>query len=253
MRKRLTATFLTALMLVLMLVPTRTEVHAAWQNYAKTIRLNRAYSMRGTQNDPYFLSDGCYTDILRFTVPAKGTVSFRLRSRSADVPNFRLYRTSDPDNYVWFGYSGNRSKLTDSNGVFTSKWNVKLSSGSYYLQVLYGHMTMNTKYSFAAKYVPSFSKTKITGLKGISNGFKVRVSRASSATGYQIRYSSNRNMSNARKITVKGASNTLKAIRGLSSNRTYYVRVRSYKKVKISGRVKAYFKSWSAKKTVRTK
>ena len=253
MKKKMMAMILAALMVVLTAFATGTEVQAAWQNYAKTIKLNRAYSIKGTQNDPYFLLDGCYADVLRFTVPAKGTVSFLLKSRSADVPNFRLYKTSQPDDYYWFGWSGNRSKISDRNGVFTSKWNVRLPKGSYYLQILYGSQTMNTKYKFAAKYQPTFAKTKITGIAGVANGFKVRYKKASAATGYQIQYSTNKNMANARKVTVKGVSSTLKAIRGLSGKRTYYVRVRSYKKVKISGKTKAYFKSWSAKKSVRTK
>ena len=93
--KKITGMLLAVLMIILSL-GTTTEVHAAWQNYAKTIKLNQAYSIKGTQEDPYFLSDGCYADVYRFTVPAKGTASFRLKSRSADVPDFRLYKTSQP-------------------------------------------------------------------------------------------------------------------------------------------------------------
>lgn len=250
--KKITGMLLAVLMIILSL-GTTTEVHAAWQNYAKTIKLNQAYSIKGTQEDPYFLSDGCYADVYRFTVPAKGTVSFRLKSRSADVPDFRLYKTSQPDDYLWFGWFGNRTKISDVNGVFNSKWNIQLSKGSYYLQILYGSRTMNTKYTFAAKYQPGFAKTGITGIAGVANGFKVRYKKSGSATGYQIQYSTKKNMANAKKVTVKGSSNTLKTIRGLSGKKTYYVRVRTYKKVKISGKTKTFYKSWSAKKSVKTK
>lgn len=251
--KKVTSILMAVIVFVLLLFTPQTEAHAAWQDYAKTIGLNRTYSLKGTQNDPYFLSDGCYVDILRFSVPAKGTVSFVLRSRTADTPNFRLYRTSNPDDYVWFGYSGNRAKIADRNGVFTSKWNVGLSAGTYYLQVLYGSQKMNVKYAFAAKYRPSFAKTAIKAKAGVENGFKVRLQKASSATGYQIQYSTNRNMANARKVTVAGSSNTIKTIRGLARNKTYYIRARTYKKVKVNGKTKAYFSKWSAKKSVKTK
>ena len=68
-------------------------------------------------------------------------------------------------------------------------------------------------------------------------------------TGYQIRYSLNSSMKNAKIKTVKGATKTSKKIKKLKKKKKYYVQVRTYRTV--SG--KNYYSSWSAKKTIKTK
>ena len=52
----------------------------------------------------------------------------------------------------------------------------------------------------------------------------------------------------AEKVNIKKAKIVEKAIRGLKGKTTYYVRIRTYKKV---GK-KVYYSAWSSAKTVRT-
>ena len=67
--------------------------------------------------------------------------------------------------------------------------------------------------------------------------------------GYQIRYSTKKSMSNAKKIKVKGYNRKSKLIKNLKAKKYYYVQVRTY--AKLGG--KTYYSKWSKKKKIRTK
>ena len=92
-----------------------------------------------------------------------------------------------------------------------------------------------------------FTLKKLTALKG---GFKASWNSLNTASGYQVRYALNKEMTKA-KTTVKVKSPTAKAksVTGLKKNKTYYVRVRSYR---VIGN-KTYYSKWSAVKAVKTK
>ena len=66
-------------------------------------------------------------------------------------------------------------------------------------------------------------------------------------TGYEIQYSVNKNFRSGSKKTVSGVSKTKYSLTKLQKNKTYYVRIRTYKK---SG-TKKYYSSWSKVKAVR--
>lgn len=59
--------------------------------------------------------------------------------------------------------------------------------------------------------------------------------------GYEIEYSLKKDFSGAKKITVKKAATTEYEIKKLKANKTYYVRIRSFKKVK----GKKFYSDWS--------
>ena len=70
---------------------------------------------------------------------------------------------------------------------------------------------------------------------------KVTWSKDTSASGYIIMYSTKRNMSGAKTVTVAGASKTSKVITGLKKGTKYYVKIRPYKTkngVKYTGAIK---------------
>ncbi len=68
-------------------------------------------------------------------------------------------------------------------------------------------------------------------------------------TGYQIRYSTSSKMTNAKTITVKSTTATSKKISKLKAKKTYYVQLRTYKKIGSS----YYYSAWSKTKKVKTK
>ena len=79
----------------------------------------------------------------------------------------------------------------------------------------------------------------------------VKWGRNAKATGYQIQYSLKKDFASSNKtVTVKGAGTVSKAIAGRMKGKTYYFRVRAYKKVGET----TYYSSFSpAKKVVITK
>ena len=73
-----------------------------------------------------------------------------------------------------------------------------------------------------------------------SGSLKITYTRNSKATGYQIQYADNAKFSGAKAVGVTGYNNLSKTITGLQK-KTYYVRIRSFKKV---GKT-TYYSAWS--------
>ena len=68
------------------------------------------------------------------------------------------------------------------------------------------------------------------------------------ATGYRIQYSTDKSFSeNVTNVTIKNAADKSKVIGSLTAGRTYYVRLRTYKKVNEVN----YWSAWSPVKTVK--
>ena len=93
--------------------------------------------------------------------------------------------------------------------------------------------------------------SKVTSAK---KAFTVKWKKPSSTyrkqmTGYQIRYSTSSKMTKAKTVTVKSTTATSKKISKLNSKKTYYVQLRTYKKIGSS----YYYSNWSKAKKVKTK
>ena len=92
------------------------------------------------------------------------------------------------------------------------------------------------------------SKVKLT-VKAQTKKAKLSWKPIKGADGYEITYSLKSTMKNKKKVNVKGGSKIDKTLTNLKSGKTYYVRIKAYKKV---GDKKIYTKV-SAKKQVRVK
>lgn len=95
----------------------------------------------------------------------------------------------------------------------------------------------------------ALKKPSIKKLKNVKGGrCKVTIKKKiAGADGYQIRYSRNKSMKSAKRSKLLKNSILSKTIKGLKKGKTYYVQVRSFKKV--NG--KLYCSGWSIKKSVR--
>ncbi len=92
--------------------------------------------------------------------------------------------------------------------------------------------------------------TSVSKVTPASKAFTVKWKKqAKQTSGYQIQYGLKKNFSKAKTVKVTRPSTVSKKIKKLKSNKTYYVRVRTYKTV--SG--KTYYSAWSKAKKVRTK
>jgi len=77
------------------------------------------------------------------------------------------------------------------------------------------------------RYLNTIKNYKI---KSGSKSATLSWSKDSYATGYQIIYSTNKNIKNAKVLTLKGNSNTKRIVKGLKKGKIYYFRVRPIKR-----------------------
>ena len=102
--------------------------------------------------------------------------------------------------------------------------------------------------SLSAKFDIVPAKQQIQKLETKYKGFYIDWAQKGSATGYDVEYSVNANMSGAvSKHLTANKPDTL-TVSGLAGDKTYYVRVRSY--TNVNGKV--YYGAWSDVKSIKT-
>jgi len=98
--------------------------------------------------------------------------------------------------------------------------------------------------------------TSISRLSAKSKGISLKWKKQTSqVTGYQIQYSTSSKFTKGKTsiVTVNKNKTTSKAISRLKAKKKYYVRIRTYKNVKINGKTLKIYSNWSKTKTVVTK
>ncbi len=114
------------------------------------------------------------------------------------------------------------------------------------------------KYSLNSSNEYVSSKAKKPSVKKLKKGkkaFTVTYSKVSKVSGYQVQYSTSKKFTKktSKKVTYKGNKKFTKTVKKLKGGKKYYVRVRTYKTVKINGKTTKIYSSWSKAKTVTTK
>ncbi len=77
--------------------------------------------------------------------------------------------------------------------------------------------------------------------------------QATQTSGYVIQYSTSSNMKNAKAVSVKDAQSVSKTISKLSSGKTYYVRIRTYKTTQFNSAKLNVYSGWSKISSVKVK
>lgn len=140
-----------------------------------------------------------------------------------------------------------------------------VTTGTAYVDTSINYTTSNgTKYTYrvsaygkgkegnpsSAKVCVCVAAPKVTSaVNVVGSKIVMQWSRVSKVSGYQIQYSTNSDMSNAKGVTLTSGSTLTRTIAKLTKNKKYYVRVRAYKT--LSG-VK-YYSAWSSKRAVTIK
>ena len=99
------------------------------------------------------------------------------------------------------------------------------------------------------KKVAKLGAAKLSSLVKDKKAFTAKWGKVAGVDGYQIQYSLKKNMKSSKKKNVKGAKATKKKIVNLKEKKTYYVRIRAYKKINC----KRQYSEWSAIKKVTVK
>ena len=102
--------------------------------------------------------------------------------------------------------------------------------------------------SLSAKFDIVPAKQQIQKLETRYKGFYIDWAQKGSATGYDVEYSVNANMSGAVSKHLTASKPDTLTVSGLAGDKTYYVRVRSY--TNVNGKV--YYGAWSDIKSIKT-
>ncbi len=149
--------------------------------------------------------------------------------------------------------------VTDANGkkIASSNYTVTYASGrklpgTYTVKVtMKGSYTGTKTLTFAIRG----KQMTVSKLTALSKGFKATWAKQSYVTGYQVQYSTSSKFtaSTTKTATISKYTITSKTVTKLKAKTKYYVRVRSYKTTKISGKNYNVYSAWSKAKTVTTK
>lgn len=108
--------------------------------------------------------------------------------------------------------------------------------------------TVNKTFTIIPK---STSLTKLSSSKKkVTVKWKKQVSQTN---GYQLQYSLNSNFKSAKVLNVTNNKATSKSISNLKSKKKYYVRIRTYKNVKVNGKSTKLYSTWSKSLNVKVK
>lgn len=161
-----------------------------------------------------------------------------------------------------FTYNGKTIKpsviIKDSKGkkINNSNYTVAYSKGLKNV----GNYKVTIK--FKGNYSGTVNKTftiipKSTTLTNLSSSKKkVTVKwkkQVSQTNGYQLQYSLNSNFKSAKLLNVTNNKATSKSISNLKSKKKYYVRIRTYKNVKVNGKSTKLYSKWSKSLNVKVK
>lgn len=159
-------------------------------------------------------------------------------------------------------YTGNAKKpkvtVKDSKGNII---NSKYYTVTYINNKNVGQATVKIKFD-GLLYSGTLSKnyriipksTVISSLKKKKKGFTVKLKKQTvQTTGYQIQYSTSNKFSSSKTKTISKNKTLSKTVSKLKKKKKYYVRVRTYKNVKINGKTVRIYSNWSKVKTVKTK
>ena len=202
-----------------------------------------------------YYEDNQYPGVATVTIYGTGyykgtaTIHFKIIKKTEKfVSNVKLNRTS----YTYTGKSIRPSVTVTVNGKKIGSSAYKLyyknnkNSGIGTVQVRGTGKYSRINKTLTFKILPP--KTLLTGLKKANRSFTASWKKNIQATGYQIQYAADSRFIKERKTVTVGKQSAIRyKISGLKNKKTYYVRIRSYKRV---GK-KVLYSSWSTVKKIR--
>lgn len=230
-----------------------------YSTHAKAIKFGTTYSDEADPGvfgyDDYFIKEYRFDSygriVYKISVPAKGKVTVTTTNSVGWSAIYiykgdTCYKSTDGK-----GQTVSDKKTTDSSGRCRRTTAFSLTSGTYYVVIrpveMYAYCTTKVTYS------ASVTSTSLSKVIAKDNAFKAVWYTRKYVSGYQIQYSTKSSMSNAKAVKISGKNSSSKTVKSLKNKKKYYVRVRTYRTVKVNGSNKTYYSKWSSKKTVTTK
>lgn len=136
--------------------------------------------------------------------------------------------------------------IDSSNYTVTYSNNINVGTASFTISFM-GSYIGNDPFTKSYNIVPQ--GTTISKVTPASKSLKVSFNKQTTeTTGYQIRYSTDASMKNAKTVTVKKNTTGSKTMKGLKDKKTYYLQIRTYKTVE----GEKYYSSWSRTASAKT-
>ena len=163
---------------------------------------------------------------------------------------------------VSYTYNGKTRKppviVNDRTGKKVSTVNYTISYAKGRKNVGNYDVTITFKGNYNGTVKKTFTiNPKSTSISKLTAGRKKLTVRwkkqQTQTTGYQIQYATSAKFKGAKTITVPKSKATSKTISRLKAKKKYYVRIRTYKTVKVNGKPKKIYASWSKVQTVKIK
>lgn len=228
-----------------------------WQHFWCEVNIQGRKYLMETGN---YGKDGSWS---YFLCPYAQTSGYIINQKAADViyavpqvSSVKLTKTS-------FVYTGEVQKPTvkavSATGATLKKnqdYTVKYSKGC--TNVGKYTVTVTFKGDYEGTYTLIYNilpkPTTISSVKAGTGALTVKWKKqATQTTGYVIQYSTSANMANAKSIVVKDSATVSKTISGLTSGKTYYVRVRTYKTTTFDSAKVNLYSTWSKVSSVKVK
>ncbi|MGN1166495.1 MAG: leucine-rich repeat protein [Lachnospiraceae bacterium] len=167
-------------------------------------------------------------------------------SRNSLASGYRIYRSKNGGSYSLI-------KTIVGNSILTFNDTACANGGRYDYKV----MAYKTSEGITGNSVLSSAKMTFCvirpSIKSAKNSSSKKINltwnKNTKANGYEIQYSTSKTFKGAKKVKITKASTTKKTLSKLKKKKTYYIRMRTYRKV--SG--VTYYSTWSAVKSVKVK
>ena len=199
----------------------------------------------------YFVKPGTVTN-LKKTSASSSKIKLSWTAQGG-VASYQVY-AYDSKKKVWYKIAQTSSNSCTVSSVYYGGKKTALKPASKYQLRVRAFYTANN--GAIAKYgsfssISAYTLPKTPSVKKITrskNTLKVNWSKDSAVTGYQIYIANNSKFTSGKKsVTVKKNSTIAYTFKGLKKGKTYYVRMRSYKKVGNSTYYSAYSKTVKVK------
>lgn len=199
-----------------------------------------------TGKEPYF------TGTLKgyFNIIPKNVYGFKGKSRTASSVTLQWTADDKVDGYQIYDVNAKKIVKTVSGGKTVNATISSLSSQKVYQYKIRSYKSVNNvKYysDYSGTYATyTLPKTPTLKLTTTSRTVSSSWTKISGVNGYQYQISTKSNFSGAGTTTVSWKT-TSKKFTKLTKGRTYYVRVRAYKKLTINSKTVTVYSAWSTK------
>ena len=217
-----------------------------------TVKLNGKTLKNGTDYTASY-SNNTKVGTATVKITGKGNYTGSVSKTYSIKNNFKKATVSGISTKAFTGKNITQSITVKYNGKTLKKGTDYTVSYSNNKSIGTATVKITGKGSYTGTITKTFkinpAKQEIQKLTAKSKAFFVDWAQKGSATGYEIQYATNSKFTSAKKVTITNNKTDKTTISKLSGNKKYYVRVRSYTKVKGT----KYYGAWSASKSVTTK